>query len=150
MKGIRLSRGGQHILILLCYHHTGTEAHLIIIIAYPNIFVHPTPSLRTKGIFRGSFSLRAQNTILDFWFCATSPVPNFSIISCEFCHEYCPEIAECFRSFSPAAKKSTPNPRHLWRQKSTPILKTILPSGFSGCSTLVCVAAFGCQYFCAD
>ena len=34
--------------------------------------------------------------------------------------------------------------------KSMPILETFFLSGFSGCSTLVCVAALGCQYVYAD
>ena len=52
--------------------------------------------------------------------------------------------------FFPAPKKSTPNPRRLRRGQNPRQFWKLFFSGFSGCSTLVCVAAFGCQYVYAD
>ena len=58
------------------------EALLRFIFA-KKVFVHPILSLRTEGVFRGSFSPRAQNAkvgrelAVDL-LCGTNPVPNFT------------------------------------------------------------------------
>ena len=58
-------------------------------------------------------------------------------------------VANFFSPFFPAPK----NPREIHATFGAKIhanFGSFFPSDFSGCSTLVCVAAFGCQYFYAD
>ena len=114
----------------------------------PKSFVHATVSLHMLRAFSGGLSVlefRTQSRNeqaqmeptwelpVDFWFCVTVRVRIFlkdgalSSLSKNRCQIY-------------ATQKIL---------KSRSILKHF-PNGFSGRSTPVCVAAFGCQYFYAD
>ena len=86
---------------------------------------------------------------VDFWFCGTNPVPSFTGNWHEFCHTFWTFVPKspriCSGLFSLPQKSTPPS-----GPKSTPILEKTILGGFSGCSTLVCFAAFGCQYVYAD
>ena len=122
------------------------------------MFVCPNLSLRTEGVFRCSFSLRAQNIIPERGSTEGNRAEarrGFLILR----HESGPEFhrkparilsrilsrdrPEFFSPFFPATKESTPNPRDRRGETPRQFWKLIL-SGFSGSSTLACVVAFGC------
>ena len=143
---------------------TQTKTRTLLSPDCPKKFVCPTISLRTKGVFRGSFSPRAQNTIPEQANTERTVVGACrGLLSLQ--HESGPEFyqklarilsrilsrnrPEFFSPFFPAPK----NPRQIHATFGAKIhanFGNFFLSGFSGCSTLVCVAAFGCQYFYAD
>ena len=131
----------------------------------PKNFVRPTlpcilrafsEGLSVRELRTQSRNEEAQREVgwelaMDFWFCGTNPVPNFTGNWHEFCHKFCPEIAPNFSSLFSLPQKSTPNPRHFRGGGEIHAnFGFFFLRGFSGCSTLVCVAACGCQYFYAD
>ena len=127
----------------------------------PKSLVHPILSKRAEGVFRGSFSPRAQNAkvgwelAVDFLLLARIRsrilLETGASFVTHFVTNFVPKSPRIFQASFPVLfkkihAKSTPASG----PKSTPILETFFFSGFSGCSTLVCVAAFGCQYVYAD
>ena len=115
--------------------------------SYPKSFVHATASLHMLRAFSGGLSVLGFRTQswnehakmeprrdlpVDFWFCGTD-------LGADFPERRCP--------FFPVQK----NTRQIYAtQKNLKLILKHFPNGFSGRSTLVCVAAFGCQYFYAD
>ena len=130
----------------------------------PQKIVHPTISQHTKGVFRGSFSPRAQNPIpesgstegsrvgtrREFLFLRHESGPCFwgGGSSTKAGTNSVTKSPNCLSPFFHRPPKlSMPNPRHFRGQNPRQFRKKFLNGG---CSTLVCVAAFGCQYVYAD
>ena len=107
-------------------------------------------------IFQMSFSPRAQNTILERAGTKGTRVGaprGLLIFRHAFGHGFLrktvADFARFFYPFFPCPQKihakstppKSPNARQFWNSFS---------SGFSGCSSMACVTAIGCQYFYAD
>ena len=67
-----------------------------------------------------------------FWFCGTSPVPNFSGNWHEFCRAFCPKIAPNFSALVSLPQKIHAKSTPPSGPKSTRILETFFPMAFLG------------------
>ena len=137
-----------------------SEQKLIHRIDWPKHFPHPTFYQRIEGIFWDSFSPRdsehnpgmskhrwnhggSSQSISDFAARIRVQIPTKN--GADFYPEAAVDSVGFFSAIVSVLKESMTS-----HATQNPQIQKELPNGFFRCSTLVCVAAFGCQYVFAD
>ena len=131
----------------------------------PKSFVHPILCLRTEGVFPGVFQSESSERkvgcelAVDFLILqhesgsrilletGTNFVTHFVT---NFVTNFVPKSPRIFQAFFPCPKKFHAQIHATFGAKIHANFGNFFLNGFSGCSTLVCFTAFGCQYVYAD